>query len=79
MHGEAWPVWKSIGVLLAATASIALEAELVSGALEGRPDPRVSPFFLGVTVLAVVGNAAEYVSAVYFARRDQWGWSSRSR
>ena len=34
MHGAAWPLWKSIGVLLAATAAIALEAELVSGALE---------------------------------------------
>ncbi len=30
----------------------------------------VSTFFLGVIVLAVIGNADEYVSAVYFARRD---------
>ena len=27
----------------------------------------------GVIVLAVVGNTAEYVSAVYFARQDQMG------
>lgn len=73
-HGEAWPVWKSIAVLLGATALIALEAELVSGALEETSTALgLSPFFLGVTVLAVVGNAAEYVSAVYFARRDRMG------
>jgi Ca2+:H+ antiporter len=33
----------------------------------------LSTFFLGIIVLAVVGNAAEYISAVYFARRDQMG------
>ena len=50
------------------------EAELVSGALEATSESLgLSPFFLGVTVLAVVGNAAEYVSAVYFARRDRMG------
>jgi len=74
-HGEGvWPMWKSIAVLLGATALIALEAELVSGALEATSSTLgLSPFFLGVTVLAVVGNAAEYVSAVYFARRDRMG------
>ena len=60
--------------MLTATAFIALEAELVSGALEETSKSLgLSPFFLGVTVLAVVGNAAEYVSAVYFARRDRMG------
>jgi Ca2+:H+ antiporter len=33
----------------------------------------LTPFFLGVIVLAIVGNAAEYVSAVYFARRGRMG------
>jgi len=61
-------------VLVGATAVIAMEAELVSGALEdtaGRLG--LSTFFLGIIVLAVVGNAAEYISAVYFARRDRMG------
>jgi Ca2+:H+ antiporter len=30
-------------------------------------------FFLGITVLAVVGNAAEYITAIYFARKNQMG------
>jgi len=70
----AWPLWKALGVLVGATAVIAVEAELVSGALEGTAGRLgLSTFFLGIIVLAVVGNAAEYISAVYFARRDRMG------
>jgi Ca2+:H+ antiporter len=29
--------------------------------------------FLGIILLAVIGNAAEYVSAMYFARQDEMG------
>ncbi|HJQ20524.1 MAG TPA: calcium/proton exchanger [Gemmatimonadaceae bacterium] len=69
-----WSVRKSIGVLVAATALTALQAELVSGSLEATATGLgLTPFFLGITLLAVVGNAAEYISAVYFARRDQMG------
>jgi Ca2+:H+ antiporter len=61
-----------VGILAGATALTALEAELVSGALEATSARiGVTTFFLGITVLAVVGNAAEYVSAVYFARKDR--------
>jgi Ca2+:H+ antiporter len=61
-------------VLLGATALTALEAELVSGALDATAaDLHLTPFFLGITVLAVVGNAAEYISAAYFARQDRMG------
>jgi Ca2+:H+ antiporter len=69
---EAWPMWKILGVLVGATIVTALEAEMVSGALEATSAKLgVTTFFLGITVLAVVGNAAEYVSAVYFARKDR--------
>jgi Ca2+:H+ antiporter len=71
-HNDAWPLWKVIAILAGATALTALEAELVSGALEATSERiGVTTFFLGITVLAVVGNAAEYVSAVYFARKDR--------
>jgi Ca2+:H+ antiporter len=33
----------------------------------------ISRFFLGVVVLAIVGNAAEYVASIYFARQDRMG------
>jgi Ca2+:H+ antiporter len=72
--GDHWPLWKALGVLLGGTALIAVEAELVSGALEGTAlQLGLSTFFLGVVVLAIVGNAAEYISAVYFARKDRMG------
>jgi Ca2+:H+ antiporter len=69
-----WSVAVSVAVLVAATAIIGLEAELVSRALASTATRLgLSTFFLGIVVLAVVGNAAEYVAAVYFARRDQMG------
>ena len=69
-----WSARKALGILVAATAVTALQAELVSGSLEATASGLgLTPFFLGITVLAVVGNAAEYISAVYFARRNRMG------
>ena len=71
---SAWPLARALGVLVGATALIAVEAELISGALEATAAQLgLTEFFLGVIVLAVVGNAAEYFSAVYFARHDRMG------
>ena len=73
-EGPAWPLGRTLGILVGATALIAVEAELVSSALEAAAEGLgLSMFFLGIIVLAVVGNAAEYISAVYFARRDRMG------
>ena len=70
----AWPMKRSILILAGATVLTALEAELVSNTIEVTATRLgLTPFFLGVIVLAVVGNAAEYISAVYFARRGQMG------
>lgn len=72
--GPSWPRWKALTVLVAATGVIAVESELVSDALEATAQGLgLSTFFLGIIVLAVVGNAAEYISAIYFARRDRMG------
>lgn len=47
-------------------------AELVSGALERSAQTiGVSTFFLGIIVLAIVGNTAEYLSSIYFARQGR--------
>ena len=78
MDGElettGWSVWKSLGVLVGATGLIALEAELISNALPTTAvQTGLSTFFLGIIVLAVVGNAADLIAAVYFARRDRMG------
>jgi Ca2+:H+ antiporter len=69
---KAQPLWRPIVILVAATVLTAFEAELISDALEGSARQiGVSTFFLGVIVLAIVGNAAEYVSAVVFARKGR--------
>jgi Ca2+:H+ antiporter len=67
-----WPVWTAVAVLAAATGAVALEAELVSGALEATSQRLgLTEFFLGVMVLPLIGNAAEYFAAIYFARQDR--------
>ena len=67
-----WSLRRSLGVLAVAVAVVAVEAELVSSALEVTAEQLgLSVFFLGVMVLPLVGNAAEYFAAVYFARQDR--------
>jgi Ca2+:H+ antiporter len=69
-----WPLRRAILILAGATILTAVEAEIVSNTVEATATGLgLTPFFLGVIVLAVVGNAAEYISAVYFARRGQMG------
>lgn len=71
---KAWPIWLSVGILLVATAAIALEAELVSGALEATSGSLgLSKIFLGVIVLALVGTVSDLFAAVWFARDDKMG------
>ena len=69
-----WPLWQALAVLAGGTVATAVEAHFISGALTSAASAvGVSEFFLGVILLALVGNAAEYVSAVYFARQDRMG------
>lgn len=69
-----WSLGRSLLVLAGATALTAVEAELVSSTVDAAAARLgLTPFFLGVIVLAIVGNAAEYVSAFYFARRGRMG------
>jgi Ca2+:H+ antiporter len=71
-HAATWPLARALGVLALAVAAVAIEAELVSSALEMTAARLgLSLFFLGLIVLPLVGNAAEYFAAVYFARRDR--------
>jgi Ca2+:H+ antiporter len=72
--GRAWPLWQCLGVLVAATAGAALEAELISDALvEAASALHLSTVFMGVIVLALVGTIADLFAAVWFARQDRIG------
>jgi len=67
-----WSLMRSLAVLVGGTVAIALEAELVSEALgETATTLGLSPVFLGVIVLALVGTSADLFAAVVFARQDR--------
>jgi Ca2+:H+ antiporter len=67
-----WSRGKAIGVLLASTAVVALEAELLVSSLEpALEDLGLSELFVGLIVIPIIGNAAEHSSAIMFALRDK--------
>ena len=69
-----WPLSMALGTLVVATAAIALEAELVSGALEATAGSLgLSTVFLGVIILALVGTASDVFAAAFFARQNKMG------
>ena len=71
-EGKGWSLPVALGVLLGAASLTALVAESISGALEATAhDLHIAPYFLGIVVLAVVGNIPEKASAIYFARHDR--------
>ena len=65
------------GLLLAlagCTAAAALESELVADALVDTAGTlHITPLFLGVIVLALVGTIADVFAAVWFAHKDRMG------
>lgn len=67
-----WSVKKSVGVLLGATAFVALISEFLVGAIESaRGALGLTEVFVGVIVVAIVGNAAEHSSAILMALRNK--------
>ncbi len=72
-HGEAEKpnVWLWLGVLLAATIGVAVESEIFVGAVEeAATSLGFTALFTGVILLPLVGGAAEYVTAVRVASKD---------
>ncbi len=68
----AWSVGKSVGVLLGATAFVALISEFLVGAVESaRGSLGLTEVFVGVIVVAIIGNAAEHSSAILMALRNK--------
>lgn len=69
-----WSKATCLLILAASTAAAAMESELVSGALtDSAQTLHLTPLFLGVVVLALVGTSADIFSAVWFARKDRMG------
>jgi Ca2+:H+ antiporter len=70
--GEPWSVRKSVIALAIAGVAVGLMSEILVGSIsEASESIGLSPFFVGVIVVAIVGNAAEHWVAIYFAARDK--------
>ncbi|MBW4474215.1 MAG: calcium/proton exchanger [Stenomitos rutilans HA7619-LM2] len=68
-HKPNLPLW--IGVLLVATIAVAFESEIFVGAVEeATKGLGLTPLFTGVILLPLVGGAAEYVTAVRVAIKN---------
>jgi Ca2+:H+ antiporter len=71
-HGASWSRRKSMLVLLTATAFVALISEFLVGAVEQASEQLgLTEVFVGVIVVAIIGNAAEHSSAVLMALRNK--------
>jgi Ca2+:H+ antiporter len=67
-----WSVGKSLAVLAAATALVAWVSEILVGAVEPTAQALgMSDIFIGVVVVAIIGNAAEHSTAVLVARKNR--------
>ncbi len=70
--GEAWSVRRAVTMLAIAGVAVGVMSEILVGSIsEASENLGLSPFFVGIIVVAIVGNAAEHWVAVYFAVRDK--------
>jgi Ca2+:H+ antiporter len=71
-HAEGWTIRKSLGLLAIAAVMVGLMSEILVGSItEASHDIGLSEFFVGVFVVAIVGNAAEHWVAVLVAAKDK--------
>jgi Ca2+:H+ antiporter len=77
-HGEealgtrGWSWGRSIGTLVGATALVALMSEFLVGAVEHTASQfAMTEVFVGVILVAIIGNAAEHSTAVLMALRNK--------
>lgn len=67
-----WSVWKALGVLAVVTVGIAVLAEIMIGSVEEAAHQfGLTDIFVGVVIVAVVGNAAEHSTAVLVATKNR--------
>ncbi|KAI8361460.1 Sodium/calcium exchanger protein-domain-containing protein [Mortierella sp. GBAus27b] len=66
------PVWTGVSLLLVVTVVVAFCAEYLVGSIEGLSKSwNISPTFIGLILLPIVGNAAEHVTAVTVAMKNK--------
>jgi len=72
-HGKAvWPIGKSMLLLTVSTVVVAFLSEFLVGTVEAAEARLgVTEVFIGVILVAIVGNAAEHSTAVWMAARNK--------
>jgi len=71
-HGSPWPPLRSALVLLVATGLVAVMSELLVRSVEPAAEVLgMNQIFIGVILVAIVGNAAEHSAAVMVALKDK--------
>jgi Ca2+:H+ antiporter len=71
-HGAPWPGSRAALVLAAATAAVAWISEIMVGAIEPTAHQLgLSNVFVGVFVVAILGNAAEHATAITVALKNR--------
>ena len=69
---DAWSIRRSVLVLAGAGIAVGVMSEILVGSIEEASEGiGLSPFFVSLIIVAIVGNAAEHWVAVYFAARDK--------
>ena len=72
LDGPVWSARKALLVLAGATVGVAVESELlVHAATDATETLGLSPIFLGLIVIPIIGNAAEHAAAVVLSRKGQ--------
>jgi len=67
-----WSIKRAISVLLVATIGVAVLAEMMIGSVTAASEAvGLSELFIGVIIVAIVGNAAEHGTAVMMALRNR--------
>ena len=69
---EPWTVKRSVILLAIAGLTVGLMSEILVGSIEETAESvGLSQFFIGIIIVAIVGNAAEHWVAVYVAFKDK--------
>jgi Ca2+:H+ antiporter len=69
---QPWSTRRSVMALALAGVAVGVMSEILVGSIEeASAGVGLSPFFVSLIVVAIVGNAAEHWVAVYFASRDK--------
>lgn len=74
-HGEVLPKWslkKALAVLIGSTVFIAWESEILVGTIEPMTAAlSINPFFVGIILIPLIGNAAEHSTAIWMAMKNK--------